>query len=107
MRLYSDSEVELLIDEISAAALEAIEQATGEAAKAAVLSVVEREAAAIHEAALQQAEALRWRMEAERQTKAVTETRRKGIKNAIIAGVACLFSGLVVGIGGTIFLGGR
>ena len=99
MRLYSDSEVELLIDEISVAALEAIEQAAGEAAKAAVLSVIEREAVAIHEAALQQAEALRWRLEAERQIKAVAETRRKGIKNAIIAGAVCLFSGLILGIG--------
>jgi hypothetical protein len=100
MKLYSDLEVELLIDEISEAALETIEQAAGEAAKAAVLSVIEREAAALREAAYQQAEAIRWQMEAERQTQAVKETRRAGIKNAIKTGVICLLSGLVLGAGG-------
>jgi hypothetical protein len=107
MRLYSDSEVNLLIDEISEAALQAIEQAAGEAAKAAVLSVFEREAAALREAAYQQAEALKWRIQSEINAMAIKEAKKKGIKNAFIAGAACLLGGLVIGIGGTIYLGGR
>jgi hypothetical protein len=106
-RLYSDLEVEFLIDEISEAAHEAIQKAAAEAAKEAVLSVIEREAVAMREATIQQAEAIRWRLEAERQIQAVKEAKRAGIKNAIIAGAACLLSGLVIGIGGTIYLGGR
>ena len=50
MRFYSDSEVNCLIDEISEAAYEAIEKAAGEAARAAFLVSVEREAAALREA---------------------------------------------------------
>ena len=71
------------------------------------LAMLEREAAAMREATLQQAEALRWRLEAERQMKAVKEAKRVGIKNAIIAGAACLLGGLVIGISGTIYFGGR
>src|SRR5215469_9448392 len=59
MKRYSDLEVDLLIDEISEAAYEAIEQAAGEAARAAALALLEREAAAMREAARQQAEAQR------------------------------------------------
>jgi len=87
---YSDLEVNELINEISEAALEAIEQAAGEAAKAAVLSVIEREAAALHEAT-------RWRLEAERQKQNVKETKKAGTKNAVITGLACLLGGLAVG----------
>jgi len=61
----------------------------------------------MREATLQQAEALRWRLETERQMKAVKEAKRTGIKNAIIAGAVCLFGGLAIGITGTIYLGGR
>jgi hypothetical protein len=99
-RLYSDLEVEFLIDEISAAALEAIEQAAGEAAKAAVLSVIEREVAALREAQ-------RWRIQAEINALAVTEVKKAGIKNAVIAGMVCLLGGLVIGVGGTLIIGGR
>jgi hypothetical protein len=105
-RLYSDLEVDcpaelaLLIDEISEAALEAIEQAAGEAAKAAVLSVIEREAAALHEAQ-------RWRIQAETNALAITQAKKAGVKNAIIAGVICLLGGLAVGVGGTLIIGGR
>ena len=83
-RLYSDLEVELLIDEISEAAIEAIEQAAAEAARAAALAAVEREAAALREAA-------QWRLEAE-------TARRTGVRNAIITGLLCLASGLVAGL---------
>jgi len=106
-RLYSEYEIELLIDVLTEAAHEEIQKAAAEAAKEAVLSVIEREAAAMREATLQQAEALRWRLEMERQMKAVKDAKRAGIKNAIIAGVVCLFGGLVIGISGTIYLGGR
>jgi hypothetical protein len=107
MRLYSDLEINLLIDEISEAALEAIEQAAGEAAKAVVLTVIEREAAAMREAAKQQAEALRWRLEAEASYKEIAKTKRTGIKNAIITGAVCLLGGLAIGAGGAFMLGGR
>jgi hypothetical protein len=96
-RLYSDLEIDLLIDDISEAALEAIEQAAGEAAKAAVLSVIEREAKALREAQ-------RWRLEAELRQQAVKETRKAGIKNAVIAGAVCLLGGLVLGVGGTLLM---
>jgi hypothetical protein len=99
--------VDILIEELTEAALEAIEQAAAEAAKAMALSMLEREAAAMREATLQQAEAIRWRLEAERQMKAVKEAKRLGIKNAVIAGAVCFFGGLAVGIGGTLIIGGR
>jgi hypothetical protein len=101
------AELDLLIDEISEAALEAIEQAAGEAAKAAILSVIEREAAAMREATYQQAQATQWRIQAEINALAITQAKRAGIKNAIIAGAVCLFSGLAIGIGGTLIIGGR
>jgi hypothetical protein len=91
-RLYSDYEIEILIDEITEAALEAIDQAAAEAARAAMLTMLEREAAAIREAARQQAEALRWQIEADKR-------RRAGIWGAVITGLVCLAGGLVVGIG--------
>jgi hypothetical protein len=106
-RLYSEYEIDLLIDALTEAAHEEIQKASAEAAKEAVLSVIEREAAAMREATLQQAEAIRWRLEAERQMKLVRETKRAGIKNAFITGAACLLSGIVLGVGGTIYFGGR
>jgi hypothetical protein len=99
-RLYSDLEVDTLIDEISEAALEAIEQAAGEAAKAAVLSVIEREAAAMREAQ-------RWRLEAEMRQLAIVEAKKNGTKNAILAGAVLFICGLAVGVGGTLIIGGR
>jgi hypothetical protein len=87
----------LLIDEISEAALEAIEQAAGEAAKSAVLSVIEREAAALYEAE-------KWRTQAEINAMAVTQAKKAGVKNAVIAGVICLLGGLAVGVGGTMLM---
>jgi len=93
MRYYSDLEIELLIDELSEAALEAIEQAAGEAARAAVLSMLEREAAA-----LRQAQQLR--IEAE-------QMRKAGIKNVVITGLVCFVGGLFIGVGGTLIIGGR
>jgi len=88
MKLWSDLEVETLIDEISEAALEAIDQAAAEAARAAALAAIEREAAALREAQ-------QWRLEAE-------TARRNGRKNAFIVGLVCFLGGLAVGVCGTL-----
>jgi hypothetical protein len=69
----------------------AIEQAAAEAAKAAVLEVIDREAAALHEAQ-------KWRIEAEKRAGLVILAKKTGVKNAVIAGVICLFGGLAVGM---------
>jgi len=100
MRLYSDLEVETLIDEVSQAAIEAIEQAAGEAAKAAVLASLECEAAALREAQ-------RWRIEAEIRQETIKATKKAGTKNAVITGLICFIGGLAVGIGGTLIIGGK
>jgi len=99
-RLYSDLEVETLINEVSQAAFDAIEQAAGEAAKAATLASLEREAAALREAA-------RWRIEAEIRQETIKATKKAGTKNAVIVGLVCFLGGLAVGIGGTIIIGGK
>jgi len=82
-KLYSDSEVESLIEELTEAALEAIEKAAAEAARAAALANLETEAAAWRESQ-------RWRLEAE-------NAKRAGIKNAVIAGVVCFLGGFIIG----------
>jgi hypothetical protein len=83
----------LLIEEITEAALEAIEQAAAEAARAATLAALERETAAIREAQ-------RWRLEAE-------NVKRTRYKNAFLAGVIFFIGGLAVGVGGSFIIGGR
>jgi L-lactate utilization protein LutC len=98
MKLFSDSEIDLLIEDLSAAAEEAIEKAAAEAAKAAAVAALEREAAAMREEAQLQAEAERWRVEAE-------TAKRNGIKNAVLTGFICFLSGLAVG--GTLIIGGK
>ena len=102
MKRYNDYEIDLLIDEITEAALEAIERAAGEAAKAATLAAVEREAEAYREAAYMQAEAQRWRLQAEANLNAIGQAKKAGTKNTIIAALVGVFGGLVFGIGGTI-----
>ena len=91
-RLYSDSEVDWLIDEISAAAYEAIERAAAEAAF-------------IREVTLHQADAQFWRLQAETNLLAITVAKKTGIKNAVIAGAVCLIGGLIFGVGGTLIIG--
>ena len=93
MRLYSDSEIDSLIDDLSIAAKEAIEKAAAEAARVAFLESVEREAAAFREAE-------RWRLEADTAKKA-------GRKNVVLAAVIGILGGLAVGVSGVILLGGR
>ena len=100
MRFYSDSEIDLLIEEITEAAHEAIEQAAGEAARAAVISMLEREVEAYREAQ-------RWRLEAEANLLAITQAKKAGVKNAILAGAICIVTGFVLGAGGTLIIGGR
>ena len=92
--------MDLLIDDISEAAYEAIETAAAEAARAAALAALEREAAALREAQ-------RWRLEAELRQQAIIDAKRIGRKNAVITGLACLLGGLFIGIGGTLIIGGR
>ena len=99
-RYYSDLEIELLIDEISEAALEAIEQAAGEAARAAVLAILEREAAALRESQY-------WRMEAEINLQAIQAAKQAGRKNTLLAVLIGVFGGLAVGVGGTLIIGGK
>ena len=101
---YSDSEVALLIDEISEAAYEAIEQAAGEAARAAVLSVLEREATSMREASLLRAEVSRWRTEAESHLKEVQAVKSAGRKNTFLAALIGIFGGLALGVSGTMLM---
>jgi len=100
MRLYSDYEIDILIDDITEAALEAIEQAAGEAAKAAALSMLEREAAALREAS-------RWRIEADKNLLEIQAVKKEGRKNILLAAVIGILGGLVLGVSGTLIIGGR
>jgi len=104
-RLYSDSEVITLIDEISAAAYEAIERAAAESAKAATLAGIEREAAMLREVTLLQADAQFWKLQAQTNLAGIDTAKKTGIKNAIITGAICLFSGILIGFGGTLIIG--
>jgi hypothetical protein len=107
MRFYSGSEIDLLIEDVSGIAKEAIEKAAGEAARAAMIAGLEREALALREAALQQAEALKWRLKTESLARDIKLAKRAGIKNAVIAGAVCLFGGIAAGMGGALIIGGR
>jgi hypothetical protein len=100
MRYYSDLEIELLIEEITQAAHEAIEQAASEAAKAALLSSLEREVAIMRDVQ-------RWRLEAEANYLAFNEAKRTGRKNTMLGVLIGIVSGLVIGTAGTLIIGGR
>ena len=97
MKRYSDYEIDLLIDDLTEAALEAIEQAAGEAAKAAVLSMVEREAEALQAELAMRRDMELWRMEAEAYKQEIVKTKRNGIRNAIIVGLSCFIGGSILG----------
>jgi predicted ribonuclease YlaK len=104
---YTGYEIDLLIEEVTEAALEAIEKAAGEAAKATALAMLEREAAALREAASQQREAIRWRMEAETHLTTIGQIKKAGAKNTVLGVAMGILSGLIVGAGGTLIIGGR
>jgi hypothetical protein len=94
MSFYSESEIDLLIEDLTAAAREAIEQAAAEAARAALLASLERERAAITESQRLQGENSR--------------LKQSRVKTAIVTGAICFFGGLAVGAGGIALLqGGR
>jgi hypothetical protein len=94
MRRYSELEVDTLIEDLTGAAHEAIEKAAAEAAKAAALASLEREAIAIREAQRLQGENSR--------------LRQSRVKTAVVTGVVCFFGGLAFGAGGVaIIQGGR
>jgi hypothetical protein len=83
-----------MIEELTEAAEEAIETAAAEAAKAAVMASLEREAAAIREAK-------QWRGE-------YTALKSKSAKTAILTGVICFLSGFALGAGSVLIIqGGR
>jgi hypothetical protein len=99
-RLFSEFEVDLLIDDLTGAAVEAIEQAAAEAAKAAAVAGVEREGTLVQERAAALREAKHWKAE-------YSTAKGRGVKNMVITGVVCLLGGLAIGIGGGLILGGR
>jgi hypothetical protein len=96
---YTESEVDclakldLLIEDLTGAAHEAIEQAAAEAARAASLSYLEREMAVL--------------AEVQRLQGANNQLKQNRIKTAIVTGVICFFGGLAVGAGTTTVLAGR
>jgi hypothetical protein len=85
--------VDVLIEDLTMAAVEAIEQAAGEAARAAALASLEREAAAVREARRLQEENRR--------------LQQSRVKTAIVTGVACFLGDLAIGAGATAILTGR
>jgi hypothetical protein len=89
---YSEYEVNALIEDLTEAAHEAIEQAAAEAARAAALASLEREMAAVAEAQ---------RLHSENSL-----LKQNRIKNAVTTGVICFFGGLAIGAGGIAILQG-
>ncbi|GHU45514.1 hypothetical protein FACS1894190_17670 [Spirochaetia bacterium] len=81
-----------MIDDLTEAAHDAIEQAAGEAAKAATIAALENQAKAYAEIA--------------RLQKEQNETRKSNIRNLIITGLSCFVAGALVG-GGVIYSIGR
>jgi hypothetical protein len=99
-RLYSDLEVDILIDDISQAAYEAIEQAASEGARAAAIEALEREAALVRQSNY-------WRNEADIQRQATNEAKKAGRKNTLIGVLLGILGGLAAGVTGTLIIGGR
>jgi hypothetical protein len=83
----------LLIEDLTGAAHEAIERAAAEAARAAALAALEREADAIREAQRIQGENSR--------------LKQSRVKTAVVTGVICFFGGLAIGAGTTAIFTGR
>jgi hypothetical protein len=91
--------MDTLIDDLTGAAHEAIEQAAAEAAKAAALASLEREASLV------QAQALAIR-EAQRLQSENSRLKQSRVKTALVTGVICFFGGLAIGAGGIAILQG-
>ena len=89
-RFYSDSEIDLLIDELTVAALQAVEQAAAEAARAATLAGLEREAAALREARRRKEEA--------------EAVKRDGKRKNVLTAVIFFTGGLAAGVAGVLFI---
>jgi hypothetical protein len=92
MKRYSELEVDTLIEDLTGAAHEAIEQAAAEAARAAALASLDREMVAMAEAQRLQSENSR--------------LRQSRVKTAVVTGVICFFGGLAIGAGGIAILQG-
>jgi hypothetical protein len=91
-RFYGESEVTALIDELTEAAEREIETAAGEAAKAAALAGLEKQAAQL--------------AEIERLNKQNGELKKNVFKKIIVAGLAGFASGALLG-GGLVLFAGR
>jgi hypothetical protein len=89
---YTESEINTLIEDLTGAAHEAIEQAAAEAARAAALASLERELAAVSEAQRLQDEN--------------GQLKRSRVKTAVVTGMICFFGGLAIGAGGIAILQG-
>jgi transcription elongation GreA/GreB family factor len=87
------AKLDLLIEDLTGAAHEAIEQAAAEAARATALASLERESAAIREAQRLQSENSR--------------LKQGRVKTAVVTGVIGLFGGFAIGVGTTVILAGR
>jgi hypothetical protein len=84
--------VDTLIEDLTGAVHEAIEQAAAKAARAVALASLDREMAAMAEAQRLQSENSR--------------LRQSRIKTAVVTGIVCFFGGLAVGAGGIAILQG-
>ena len=84
--------MDTLIEDLTGAAHEAIEQAAAEAARAAALASLERELAAVSEAQRLQGENSR--------------LKQNRVKTAVITGAVCFFGGLAAGACGVMLIGG-
>jgi transcription elongation GreA/GreB family factor len=85
--------VDTLIEDLTGAAHEAIEQAAAEAARATALASLDREMAAMAEAQRLQEENSR--------------LKQDKVKTAVVTGVICFFGGVAIGAGGVLIIGGR
>jgi hypothetical protein len=89
---YTESEVDLLIEDLTVAADEAIERAAAEAARTAILASLDRE------------------LQAARETRRLLEEngmlRKSRVKTAVITGAVCFFGGLAAGACGVMLIGG-
>jgi hypothetical protein len=84
--------VDTLIEGLTGAAHEAVEQAAAEAARAAALASLDREMAAVREAQ---------RLHGEN-----SRLKQSRVKTAVVTGVICFFGGLAMGAGGAAILRG-